>query len=217
MTILTFPMPLDDFFGNLRVQSMTFDLGETLSQSRTAGGDVLTADMGERLWRISVTLVPATHAEQSEIEARLDVLREAGRTLLVYPKHRPAPRIDPLGAFLGTAAPSLAAVSADRRQITLSGLPVGYALSAGDFLSFTYGSGRRALHRVVTGAAAGQNGTTPWIEVSPAVRLGFATPSPVTLVRPVCKAVLVPGSVRVSTAQGVNSAGASFSMIQTLR
>ncbi|MBP2160260.1 MULTISPECIES: hypothetical protein [Asticcacaulis] len=48
---LNFPLSISDFFGGLKIQSMSFDLPESLVATGTTGaGEILTADLGARLW-----------------------------------------------------------------------------------------------------------------------------------------------------------------------
>ena len=87
-------------------------------------------------------------------------------------------------------------------------------------LSFTYGSGptRYALHRIVSDTVvANGSGVTPLFEVVPHIRPGAATSTAVELIRPYCKAIIIPGSVQAGTARKSKVRGLSFEIIQTLR
>ena len=97
----------------------------------------------------------------------------------------------------GTATPTLASLPTGNGEIVLAGLPAAHELTAGDLLSFKYGTApvRYALHRVAVGGVADATGTTPALVVTPQIRPGAAIGVPVTLGRPHCKAILVPGSV----------------------
>lgn len=213
---LTFPLSRADFFDLLPIERISFDCPEQLQQSRTGDGTVLTADMGARLWQGQVMLGRMTRAETAQVRALLEVLRGAGRSFLAYDAAFPAPLADPVLAFLGSATPALHTVGGDNRSMRLSGLPGGYVLTPGDLLSFGYAS-RCALHRVVTPATADASGLTPLFDVTPSVRPGFSTGATVSLDRPWCKAVLVPGSVDPGETRRTITEGARFSFIQTLR
>jgi hypothetical protein len=104
------------------------------------------------------------------------------------------------------------------RELRITGLPVGYVLSAGDMLGFQYGSNpvRHALHRIVVGGTASSGGLTPMLEVVPNLRPGAAAGLTVSLVRPACKARLLPDPTYGAGRQAL-SRGASFDFIQTLR
>ncbi|WP_420023356.1 hypothetical protein ACN9JG_01530 [Cereibacter azotoformans] len=215
----SFPLTRADFFAGLTIETCTFDLPEVVEISRTAAGEVLTADLGPRLWRGRITLPYLTHEEAEAVKAKLHLVRGGGASLLVYPPQKPHPAKDPGGAIIAGTSPTLAAIAANNREIQITGLPAGYVLSPGDFLSFTYGSNptRRALHQVVTGAVASAGGSTPAFEVVPAIRPGAATGAAVVLNKPFCKAVVVPGTVNAGIAAGLYTTGISFSWQQTLR
>lgn len=200
---LVFPLAAD-FFAGLPVSSCSLDLGEATQVSgRTAGGSVLTAGLGARLWQGTVNLTPMTARQAEAVRARLNVLREPGRTLLVtpYPVDRPAAGV--------TTGLTIAAISTNSREMRLS----GGTLEPGDGLSFTYGTNpiRYAFHRVVA-----NNGGL--LEVTPNIRPGAAVGAAVHVVQPWFKALIVPGSVNAGTAQpGDLIAGISFDIQQTLR
>ncbi|MBN8291025.1 hypothetical protein JI664_03515 [Rhodobacter sp. NTK016B] len=197
---LSFPLGLDAFFGGLPVRTSTFHLPASLAISRTRGGAIKTARVSERLWQGQITLPVQRHAEAARIEALISVLCEPGRSFFVHPRPLFAPRLDPTGAGLGGATPGIESVADGGRELRIAGLPPAYVISAGDFLSFAYGSNpvRYGLHRVVAGAAANASGLTPMVEVTPPIRPGAAAAAPVTLVRPYMKAVLAPPMAPIS-------------------
>jgi len=127
-----------------------------------------------------------------------------------------APRHDPFGAALAGHTPTIHALAPGGRELRLAGLPPGYVLSVGDFLSFSYGSNptRYALHQVATLSIADGAGITPLTEVMPPVRPGAATGTVVVLVRPFMKAVLIPGDPGRAGVKFVD--GLTLDFIQTL-
>jgi hypothetical protein len=115
---------------------------------------------------------------------------------------------------------SILALGGDARELSLTGLPVGYTLWAGDYLSFAYGTSPvlQALHRVVaTTVVANGSGQTALFEVTPALRPGAAVAAPVTLKKAFCKAVAVAGSVEEMARYHTLSEGMAFDWVQTLR
>lgn len=217
---LAFPLALADFFDGLRIRESVFWLPEQLETDRTAGGEVLVADHGARLWEGRVTLAADTFEQIGAAEAKLSILAQAGRSFYVHPMGFAYPAADPGGVILGAAVPLISSVAADRRSLTIKALPAGYQLRPGDFLAFAYGSSpvRRALHRVVVGATASGTGVASNIEVTPEIRAGAAANAVITLKKPFCKAVMLPGSIQSATQQpGGWMAGPSFSFVQTLR
>lgn len=216
---LTFPLARETFFDLLPVQRSTFDCPEQVEIARTGGGEILPADFGPRLWSGEVMLGRLMRAEAAPIQALLSVLRGAGASFLAYDIATPAPQADPDGSGLSGVTPLILALPPDARELRLTGLPVGYVLTAGDYLGFSYGSApvRRALHRVVSGVVADGTGQTVAFEVTPPLRPGAAVGAVVSLINPVCKARLIPGSVNPGTVARFHVEGISFQFIQTLR
>lgn len=220
MAALTYPLALATFADSLLVSQNSFSLPEQVQASRTAGGEQLSADVGERLWTGQIMLGRMTKAEAGRPEVLIDLIRQTGRSFLMYDRFRPNPLLDPLGTILGAAAVTILALGGDARELSLAGLTVGYTLSAGDYLSFAYGASpvRQALHRVVnTIVVANGSGQTPLFEVTPALRPGAAAATPVQLKKAYCKAVAIYGSIEEATRQSTMTEGLGFSWVQSLR
>lgn len=221
MAILTFPLALADFFDLLPVSKLTLDLPETLDVQRTAGGELLAADLGAALWSGKIDLAVMTHEEAAAVRPLINVLRRAGTSFLVSDLTRPWPRHDPDGMVIGawSGSPQLASIGGSGREISLSGLPPHYPLSRGDLISWTYGSGplRYALHELVGSVQADATGVTGLVEINPPVRPGAAAGDPVTLRYPRCKARLVPGQNSTGTSEHTITTGAGLAWQQMLR
>lgn len=217
--VLTFPLSAAQFFDGLPIQSFTFDLGEAMEVNETAGGEILTADVGMRLWRIDCKLRIGRYAEIEQVKAKLDVLRYPQRPLIIQAIPLLYPQADPTGSILGASTVVLDNVPGNNREIRLAGLPAGYVITPGDRLSFQYGSNpiRYALHRVVVGGTASGAGVSPFLEVTPFVRPGYSLGSAVKLGKPECKAVYVPGSFNAGSSGQQFTDGVTFSFLQTLR
>ena len=216
--MITFPLSLDAFFAGLPIASCSFRLPESLQVDETGGGEVLVASLGVRLWEGEVTLTADYHSALSGAEALISVVRDAGASFLAFPPQQPFPAADPQGLILGTSVPVISA-QPSARSLVLSNLPAGYVLTAGDFLSFSYGPApeRTALHQVVIGGAANSSGVSPEILVTPAIRPGASLGAAVSLVRPVARMRYVPGSYRASAFGKMIGQGPSFGFRQTLR
>lgn len=211
----TFPLETADFMDILPVRSMTFDLPESVEISETEGGEVLTADFGNRLWQGEIELDDMLPDEADIVLSRLDVLRRGEASFMVYDLRRPGPR----NPVAGLETVTLRLVHSNRRDIALGGVPSGWDIVPHDYLAFTYGSDpiRYALHRVVGRARGGSTNQTPYFEVSPPLRPGWALATPVTFVRAACKAKIVPNSVNAGKTRKRMVTGVSFRFIQTLR
>lgn len=212
---ISFPVALADFFDPLVLVTAQFHLPEVLEVSRTGAGEVMTADLGARLWNGAVTFPPVAHSVSEAVEAKLSIMRQAGRSFLVSPVTKQYPLNDPTGSKLGAASPTINALTSGR-ELKLGGLPSAYVISPGDFLSFVY-SGKYALHQVVVGATASGAGITGNIEVTPHIRPGATTGLAVKLIKPICKAVYVPSSHAPPTSLSVVTDGGGFSFVQTLK
>lgn len=216
---LTFPLSAAQFFQGLPIQSFVFDLGEALETNENGYGEILTADIGSRLWTVDCKIRPGYYAEIEQIKARMDVLRQAGRSLIITAMPIKAPQFDPTGAILGASSVVLNAVQGNNRELRLGGLPSGYVITTGDVLSYQYGSNpiRYAYHRVVVGATAAGSGITGLIEVAPFIQPGFSLGVAVKLIKPEMKAVYVPGSFNPGSSGGQFTSDVAFKFQQTLR
>lgn len=221
MALLTFPLPLSGFFDLLPASKITLDLPESLDVQRTAGGELLTADLGTALWAGKIDLAPMTHDEVSAVRPLINLLRRGGTSFLVSDLTRPWPRYDPSGMIIRawTGSPQIASVGSSGREVGLSGLPPHYVLASGDLISWTYGASplRYALHEVIATTEADSSGATGLIEVNPPIRPGAAAGAAVTLLWPRCKARLVPGQNSTGQTQHTITTDATVSWQQTLR
>jgi hypothetical protein len=221
---ITFPVPLSDFADTIDVAAGQFNLSESRRLSISNRGEVFTRSGGARRWEGNITLTPAQNARSGSFDVMLDILTGAGASLLVYDHRRPYPARDPTGSILGSSVVVIASALSNFVELSLSGLPPGYVLSRGDYMSFTFvdvtGQTQWSLHRVVglTVTASGA-GVTPVFEVSPQL------PDDVTLVGKVvtlkkatCKVAVRPQSARYSRGSaGTVSEGQSFDFVQMKR
>lgn len=216
---LSYPLAFTAFWDQIEFSTSMFTLGESRQINTNGGGHVLDASLGSRLWSGEATLLPARHQEMLKSDARIELLLELGASFLAYDKRVTWPLEDPTGAILGAATPTLGAVDANNVDVTIAGLPVGYTLTRGDMIAFSYLTGpiRRALHRVVFAFVADGAGNAV-IQVTPAIRSGFTLGTAITLNKPAMKARIIPGSYKPSTGSpGKLSGGASFKFVQTLK
>lgn len=219
---MAYAMPLSEalFMRRMPISRMSMDIPEAVEISETGGGELLTAELGTRLWQGEIVLGKMTSDEAAEALAMLDAARQMGGSILVHDVRRPGPRDDVDGTILGSAIPTLQAVAAGGREIKLSGLPGGYRLRRFDYLAFTYGSNpvRYALHRAISQITTTAEGVQEdWLQVVPALRPGWALGTPVSLHKAACKALIVPKSVQPGTTSQTLTEGVSFKWVQTLR
>lgn len=215
---LTYPLSRTNFMDILPIGEQSHNLPDSMELNRTGAGEQLAADLGDRLWQGKFTLGRLMRTEAGRPEVLIDLLRQAGRSFLVYDTRRSAPLLDPIGTILGASTPTIHTLSGDPRELRITGLPASYVLSPGDYLSFTYGSSplRYALHRVVATTTA-VAGLTPLFEVTPPIRSGAVTGAAVTLLKAHCKAVILAGSAEPGVGRRTITEGISFGYVQSLR
>ena len=215
---LIYPLSRANFMDILPIAEHSHFLPDSLEANRTGAGEQLTADLGDRLWQGKIAMGRLMRTEAGRPEVLIDLLRQAGRSFLVHDTRRPWPLLDPTGAIFGASTPTIHTLSADPRELRITGLPASYVLSPGDILGFQYGSSpvRFAQHRVVTTTTA-VAGLTPLFEVTPHIRSGALVGAQIVLFKAACKAVILPGSVEVGVSRRTITEGISFSYVQSLR
>jgi hypothetical protein len=216
--MLSYPLTYAQFLGALRIEEATFRLSHPQEHTRLGDGTVISASLGASLWTGTIRLAQANHPRHAQMEALLALMDQPGATFLCHDPRYVGPASDPSGATLGSRTVTIHSVASNMRELRLTGLPSGYVLSAGDMLAFQYGSNpvRYALHRIVVGGTASSSGLTPMLELVPNLRAGAAAGLTVSLIRPACKARLLPEPTSGAGRQAL-SRGASFDFIQTLR
>ena len=216
--MLPYPLSYAQFLGALRVEEVTFRLSHPQEHTRLGDGTVISASLGAALWTGTIRLAQANHPRHAEMEALIGLMDQPGATFLCHDPRYLGPASDPTGSSLGSRTVTIHSVAGNMRELRLTGLPAGYVLSAGDMLGFHYWSNpvRYALHRIVIGGSASSSGLTPMLELVPNLRPGAVAGLTVSLIRPACKARLLPEPSYGSGRQAL-SRGASFEFIQTLR
>jgi hypothetical protein len=215
---LSYPLTHAQFLGALRVEEVMFRLSHPQEHTRLGDGTVISASLGASLWTGTIKLAQANHPRHAEMEALIALMDQPGATFLCHDPRYLGPASDRTGSSLGSRTVTIHSVASNMRELRLTGLPSGYILSAGDMLGFQYGSNpvRYALHRIVIGGAASSTGLTPMLELVPNLRSGAVAGLMVSLIRPACKARLLPEPSYGAGRQAL-SRGASFEFIQTLR
>jgi len=216
---LSFPLLLSEFFVPLAKIQTTFFLGSSVAFNETGSGEVIPADFGPRLWQGSITVQANAYKDIDTLQARIELLFQAGASFRVTQSARRGTVLDPNGTILGASTPQITSVAGNNRDVAISGLPASYVLSQGDLVSFSYLSSptRSALHRVVTTTTANGSGVIAAVELMPPIRPGYATPININLYDPSCKAVVKPGSFAVPSTSRAIVTTMSFDWQQTLR
>lgn len=221
--MLASPLTLAQLFDHplFGASAMSCFLPDNRRFNKTGGGLVFGSERGTRLWQGSVQMTPLSHADAGEIDALMALVTGSGMAFLMYDSRSAYPRADPTGSILGASVPILSFVNANKVDINISGLPAGYVISAGDTLSFTYGTSpvRYAMHKVVVGKTAGSGGIATAVQVTPPLRPGYSVGvTQISLIKSPMIAQVVPGSyVPPNFQSGVISSPGSFDFMQTLR
>lgn len=220
MTI-TFPRAIPDA---LQVVGLSFYLQPMEELTALRSGKTISANIGPTLWR-------ARYESRNLDEEELGVLRAWRDTLLSYEAFygydilREYPLVYRRTGWTGltvlgspfTGSCYLNAIADNNVQVGLSGLPVGFVFSLGDYIAFDYGTDSRALHRIVAAGVADGNGQV-LLEVRPPVRVGWEAGSPgevVDLYRPSAQMKMTPDSWQEPV--DLNRTGkVTFEAVQTL-
>lgn len=215
MAVLSYPLPVADFFGKLKVASMRMHAPEPQQVDETAGGITLKASLGTTLWQGTVSLADDGDFDRAaEVDALMSLASRSGASFLMYDARKSYPKADPNGYIISGASPTIATIDADNRRLSLEALPAGYALHPGDMLGFQY-SGKYALHRVVVGGFADGSGNMGLVEVTPFISPNASTGAAVTFIKPPFKAIMRAGPDYGAASVG-RVAGPGFGFIQTL-
>ncbi len=207
---LSFPLTRTVFMNTLFITRMTFDLPVPVAMSRTRGGQINTAEIGEALWSGSISLLTNDMGEAQRLRTLLTALQVPGRTFDVYDAFRCRPLSDPTASDLGSE--NITASSAS--SLTVGGLPNGFQITAGDYISIGDDTPNgRSLYRFTSDATV-SGGSSGAVEVQPFVR---GTPNGnCTMNRPYCRALVVPGEVSFGEYRPGITEGISFRFQQTL-
>jgi hypothetical protein len=172
-----------------------FSLHWRQEQSTLASGRVIVKDFGSPLWQLTAQSKRLSVNELDYWRARLNGMENGIATFYGYSLSRTYPIAYPRGSwptgvsFSGTTA-ALASVNANRKAVTISGLPAGYVVSVGDYVQI----GTTDLHQAMEAVTADGSGLTPEFEVRPHIWTGVSS-GDVSVKKPHCIMAIVPGSI----------------------
>lgn len=202
----------------------TMELDHGDETSGQGNGQIRVKQLREPLWMLSAVSRQLTPNEIRYWKAKLDSLKNGKRLFYGYELTSYYPAAYPEGAwptgvsFDGVSA-QIYSLGSDGESLALELLPVGFVVTVGDMLSFSYGEGDPtplALHRFVEGGTANGSGVTPELRVEPPIRTGAEAGATVSVKRPACHMMIAPNSV--STPRDVSGRGViSFSARQVIR
>lgn len=208
----TFPLSVTAFADKLGIEKVSWNIRDQREFSGMGSGQTLSAQMGPSLWQATVNLHKRYHEDMAEVEALVQMLIDRSETFYLYDPRKVYPKMDPTGSVLTGYTPKV--YSSSPSQIILKDLPAGFVISTGDFMSFPYaGGGRIALHRAVETVTVDGTGMTPAFDVVPFIQAGLTAETVVSLIKPVMRCAITPGSFQVSSVDALSSAG-EFSVVQ---
>jgi hypothetical protein len=188
---LTFPLSLAAFADRLQWADFDFQLmrfEEFLGSSRHQN---IKNEVGDPAWSAFVELRVLKYSLKTDIRATIEALGRPSSSFYLHNLRACGPMNDPAGIILGSSVPLINTIGGNR-SLSLSGLPAGYVLKRGDFLSFDFATDpvRRGFHRLVEDATANGSGVTPSFEVEPYLKTGTSVALEVTLIKPSAKMAL---------------------------
>lgn len=175
---ITYPF---DLLATFEGHSIEFDLFSRQEVSRQANGRTIAKDLGSPLWAAVYQSVPMYADDLDAWRARLNALENGQKTFYGRSLSRIRPINHPGSSEL--PAGTLATISENRKEITISGL-TGIELTVGDMVQI----GAADLHRIV-----GESSGT--FEVRPHLWPGAEAEDAVSISSPRCVMAIVPGSV----------------------
>lgn len=208
------PYTISDFAALLRFAKVSFRLTDDDLISGLGNGQILSASLFPRLWTANVTLSKFTHKQALQIQAKIEGLDGARGNFHLFNPLAQYPQSDPTGSILGASTVQISSLNGNNKAMRLKGLPVGYVLTVGDMLSYTYASTRKALLRVIETVPAGGGGVTDEFEVRPRIPTGSAVNDTVQLVRPFAKFFMVPDSLQVESDDNLITTAIAFTAMQ---
>lgn len=219
---ITFPRQLP-FSGSLFASGSELTLARGDARNRDGAGMIEVIELADPLWSLKLVTKPLRPSVRAKWKAWALSLQGGIQLFYGYPPiqqypmaYRPGPGVLSLprvggGTFDGTA--TLTAI--DAATLALSGLPFGFVMSAGDYVSVPLTGGSRMLH-VITEGTTGNSFGTANISVTPPVRPETALGANVVqFVRP--QALFVLKHETFNAPDGEVDAPVSFEAMQTVR
>lgn len=215
---LSFPYTIESFQDKFDVKRVSFQLNDNDTFSGLGSGQMLGISLMPKLFTAEVMLTDMYHAQAMQMQARIEALDGVLRKFRLYNTLTPYPQADPDGSILGgSTIVQLHSFNDNRHAIRLKGLPVGYKLTIGDMIGFTFATDRRMLIRVVEDTVADGFGVTPQFEIRPHLRPGVAIDDVMELRKPSGLFMMVPKSFQISTNDDLVTSSLSFQAMQTIR
>ena len=207
---LTFPYGLDFLANCLIGETIPLGLRRFDEMSGSGDGRFWSTQLATPLWGASYALTGHDANKARELNGKINALDGMSKPFLWADPYYKGPAS---GVTDGLDNVTVSAIRADRGAVSLRGLPPGFRLSAGDYISIGYTSGRVYFGQFAEGANATDEGTVTNREIRPYLPFGVGTGSPVEMIRPRFRAVVTDFTPFAITRGQVGS-GASITILQ---
>lgn len=193
--------------------STDFDLMYRQERSTSASGRTYVKDFGSPLWRASYQSRQLRPNELDRWRAELALMEGGLREFLGRATSRCYPIADPAGRKLGAPPPAtvVSSINSNRKELVVGPIPSGYVVSVGDLVQI----GARNLHRVVGSSETSPGSGTNALEVRPHLWPEIAVGDAVKFVRPSCRMVIVPDSIRTTADVSTGRGAVSFDAMES--
>lgn len=214
---ITYPYSVPFLADRLKIATVTWDIQRNDELSGSGDSRIWQAELADPLWTASVSLASGYNNNLKQIAALIRKLHGAQEAFFLYDPMSQYPQADPNGSILGASAVRVNSIGTGGRTISLKGLPAGYVLTLADKMQIAYATTpvRNAFLEVSDDlVTANGSGVTGLFEVFPHAPTGVAANDVVTLKKPACKVIIIPGSHNPGAANPLITSDAAFKVVQ---
>ncbi len=212
---ITFPLSISELVDLFPVGEHPLVLQNNQNITGLASGEPIAVNRMAELWTGQFTSISMSMDDTQALMAALRSLVGSTHPFYIYDSDFCSPKADLDGSLLGASTPQISTLGVDNKSFAITGLPVGYVLSAGDRFHATYSTSRRFYGEFSETVTANGLGQIASIGVSPHLHPGFLGGVSLTLIKPAIKAKLL-GALPLPKKFSGNRRIVSFAFQQTL-
>lgn len=176
---------LDEFWSDVGLTVSDFYLPDRRSMEADALGPIVPTQIGQRTWRVSVSVRPYERLDAQVIKAKIEALKEVDVLAFIAP---------PMHGAQGEVGVVSAIKNDDRRAVKLTNVSVG----VGDYVGINNGD-IYSLHQVFRSFTDDGGVVSDWITVIPPVPISLRAGDEATTDKP-----------KIKTRINVDARGPSF-------